>query len=219
MGVNEYRFEVDGAVFASADKILTGRQIRSAASLAPASDYVLIRLGNLSARSIGLEEPIALECGDVQRFRSFENDRIYTFTINERGWEWGASSINEAELRDLAGLDEDEVFILEGSRDKPIKSGDDLKLGREGVEHLVSERLSTIKIKLNGRPRNVPAGKISYETLVEMADLTVQAGPNIYYTITYRKGPRQNPEGSMQPGEKVLVKNGMVFNVRATDKS
>jgi len=219
MGTKEFKFEVNGVVFGTDDKKLDGRQIRDAADHTPTSDYVLIDVSDQKSHSVGLEEQVRLEKSKTKKFRSFENDRIYTFTLNERGWEWGDNKINEEELRDLAGIDEDDVLILDRKHDKDVEPGDDIDLGPAGVEHIVTERPSTIKIKLNGRWRDVPPGQISYETLVEMADLTVQAGPNIYYTVTYRKGPRQNLEGSMQPGETVRIKKGMVFNVRATDKS
>ena len=39
------------------------------------------------------------------------------------------------------------------------------------------------------------------------------------FTITYRNGPKQNPEGEMLPGGKVKIKNGMIFDVTQTTKS
>lgn len=219
MSAKRYNLSVDGTAYATHDEFVDGRQVRALAGLAPASAFVLIQCADGVGRSIGLEDQVQLGDSVIAQFRSFESDRIFTFTLNERGWEWGARKINEAELRELADIDDDDVLILDANRDKVIAAGEDINLGADGVEHIVSERPQTIRIKLNGRWREVPPGQISYETLVEMAELTVQAGPNIYYTVTYRKGPRQNPDGSMQPGQSVHIKNGMVFNVRATDKS
>lgn len=219
MGAKEYQFQVDGVAIGTDDKNLDGRQIRTAANLAPASDFVLIQLVGRTGRSVGLEDPVTLERGEVAKFRSFNSDRLFTFTHDERGWEWGASKINEVELREIAGIDEDEELILDGNRDRVVEPGENINLGPAGVEHIVTNRPTATKIKLNGRAREVPSGQISYETLVAMAELNVQPGPNVYYTVTYRKGPRQNSEGSMQPGQSVFIKNGMVFNVRATDKS
>jgi hypothetical protein len=39
------------------------------------------------------------------------------------------------------------------------------------------------------------------------------------YTVTYDRGPNQNQEGSMVKGDVVFVKDKMIFNVTATDKS
>lgn len=216
---NQYTYQVDGLDLASENALMDGRQIRHAASLAPASEYQLIHILDGSASSVGLEDKVTFAAGETARFLAFNSDRILTFTFNERGWEWGASKINEALLRELANIDEDEVLLLDGDRDKVIKPGEDINLGRAGVEHIVTERPTEITIKLNGRDRVVPHGTISFERLVEIAALIIQPGQNVYYTATYRKGPYQNPEGSMQPGEFVFIKKGMVFNVRATDKS
>lgn len=216
---NQYNYQVDGLDMATDDALLDGRQIRTAAGLTPASEYQLIHILNGSASSVGLEDKIAFALGETARFFAFHSDRILTFTFNERGWEWGDTKISEALLRELANVDDDEVLILDGDRDKVIKPGEDINLGLAGVEHIVTERPTEITIKVNGRDRVVPPGTISFERLVEIAALVIQPGQNVYYTVTYRKGLRQNQEGSMQPGESVLIKKGMVFNVRATDKS
>jgi hypothetical protein len=47
----------------------------------------------------------------------------------------------------------------------------------------------------------------------------VPAGPNVQFTVTYRKEPRQNHEGSMTEGETVRIKDGMIFDVTETNKS
>ena len=44
-------------------------------------------------------------------------------------------------------------------------------------------------------------------------------GANILNTVSYEDGPHVNPQGSLKEGETVKVKNGMIFNVTATDKS
>lgn len=44
-------------------------------------------------------------------------------------------------------------------------------------------------------------------------------GPNIVFTITYRRGHGDKPEGTLVEGGTVRIKDGMIFNVTATDKS
>jgi Multiubiquitin len=39
------------------------------------------------------------------------------------------------------------------------------------------------------------------------------------FTVTYRRGEGNKPEGTLVEGETVKVKEGMIFNVTATDKS
>ena len=75
-------YSFDGQTYATEDAILSGRQIRSQASLSPASGHILIKLGSSTMRSVGLEETIDLTQSKHLGFRSFPGDRIYTFTVN-----------------------------------------------------------------------------------------------------------------------------------------
>lgn len=219
MGARKYMFEVNGIQLGTDDEVMDGRQIRSAANLTPASNYQLIQVSSGFAHSVGLEEPIKFETGSLLVFRAFESDRVFSFTLDERGWEWGTSKINEAELRDLAKVDDDDILVLDGKRDEVVEAGADINLGPKGVEHISVERPKKITVIVNGREHEVDPGLITFEQLLVLAFTNPPTGPNIYYTVTFRKGPRQRPEGSLQPSESVRVKKGMIFNVRSTDKS
>jgi hypothetical protein len=60
---------------------------------------------------------------------------------------------------------------------------------------------------------------VSFDEIVKLAFPTPQEGANILYTVSYEDGPRINPQGSLKEGQSVFVKNWMIFNVTATDKS
>ena len=76
----------------------------------------------------------------------------------------------------------------------------------------------THNIVVNGRPRVVNADEISFADVVALAE-NLPSGENVMYTITYRRGHGNKPEGTLTEGNSVKVKEGMIFNVRATDKS
>ena len=76
-----------------------------------------------------------------------------------------------------------------------------------------------LTIIVNGRQKIVTARKLSFTEIVALAFSPVPVGPNILFTITYRNGPHQNPSGTMKSGAIVKIKDGMIFNVTATDKS
>ncbi|HEY3412781.1 MAG TPA: multiubiquitin domain-containing protein [Armatimonadota bacterium] len=74
-------------------------------------------------------------------------------------------------------------------------------------------------IVVNGR-RKVVAGKdISFAQVVALAFDPPPTGDNVIFTVTYRNGQGQKPEGTLVDGESVRVKDGMIFDVRATNKS
>lgn len=94
-----------------------------------------------------------------------------------------------------------------------------IDLREPGIEQFISVLTKTISIIVNGREKTVEAKKLSFIELVRLAFDNPPTGENICFTITYRKGPKQNPEGTMVEGDVIKVKCGMVFNVTATDKS
>jgi len=74
-------------------------------------------------------------------------------------------------------------------------------------------------IIVNGRKKEFSEKAISFSQIVRLAFSTVSEDRTTIYTVTYKNGPKQNPEGSMVKGDSVYVKTGMIFNVTATDKS
>lgn len=74
-------------------------------------------------------------------------------------------------------------------------------------------------IIVNGKKKTFANRELSFDELVVMAFNPVPTGPNVLFTITYEGGPRENPEGMLLKGQKVKIKDGMIFNVKHTDKS
>lgn len=74
-------------------------------------------------------------------------------------------------------------------------------------------------IIVNGRPKTVFTKELSFSDVVALAFDSPPSGPNILFTITYRRGHSEKPEGTLVEGESAKVKEGMIFNVTSTDKS
>ena len=65
----------------------------------------------------------------------------------------------------------------------------------------------------------IEAEELSYQEVVDLAyNNNPPSGPNMIITVTYSRG-ENGKEGSMLPGDAVKVKNKMVFDVSATDRS
>jgi Multiubiquitin len=76
-----------------------------------------------------------------------------------------------------------------------------------------------VEIIINAERHRVPGGHITFEVVADLAyNGNPPSGPNVVITITYSKG-EHDKQGSLLPGGSVKVKEGMVFNVRATDRS
>jgi len=89
----------------------------------------------------------------------------------------------------------------------------------QGTNEAQEHHSKRFKIVVNARSKEVTDDEQSFEQIVALAFNPVPTGPNIVFTVTFRKGPRENPEGTLTPRQAVEIKDGMVFDVTATDKS
>lgn len=141
-------------------------------------------------------------------------------TINKEVYEWSEQYILGAEIRKLGRIDPDELIFLSIKKpweDELIKDDTRVNLARPEIEHFFSKK--TVTIIVNGTPKEWDKHTICFEDVVKLAYNTYDPNPNIVYTVTYDRGPKENPEGSMVKGDCVCVKDKMIFNVTRTDKS
>ena len=84
---------------------------------------------------------------------------------------------------------------------------------------LESSRSKTVTIVVNGRPKTIDKGELSFEEVVALAFPNPPSSDVTVFTVAYRKGEGNHPQGTLTPGRSVRVKEKMVFDVVATDKS
>jgi hypothetical protein len=87
------------------------------------------------------------------------------------------------------------------------------------VNNIQEAKAREITIVVNGRPRKVEKGELTYDEVLALAFDPVPSGQNWVFTVNYRGGHGRRGAGSLTPGESVEVVNGMIFDVTATDKS
>lgn len=85
--------------------------------------------------------------------------------------------------------------------------------------HKEEDRNREITIIVNGREKTVTTKELTFDQLVALAFDDPPSGEFICFTITYRRGQGNKPEGTLIEGESVKAKDGMIFNATATDKS
>ena len=76
----------------------------------------------------------------------------------------------------------------------------------------------TYDITLNGRARSVTQDELSFEQAIALAFPDPPTGPQVMFTVAYRRA-EGNESGSLTAGTSVKLKEGMIFDVTATDKS
>ena len=99
---------------------------------------------------------------------------------------------------------------------QPAANTDRAEPGHGGGGHEPSK--STVII-VNGRQKVTKAKELSFDDVVRLAFDDAIFNDVTIYTITFKRGHGDKPEGTLVEGESVKVKEGMIFNVARTDKS
>lgn len=112
---------------------------------------------------------------------------------------------HEKLYREIDGDHEDERIIRD---EAPIQLAQD--------EHFYSQK--AFDILFNGDDHEVETKEITYDRVV---DLFLGSGgkASTEYLVKYSHGPNQNQSGTLAPGQKVKVKDGMRFRVAGTGES
>ena len=83
----------------------------------------------------------------------------------------------------------------------------------------------TITVIIKGRQQEfsveelTPDGELSFDQVVGRAYDPLPTGQDIVFEVSYFNGAGRPPQGDLDPGEKVKVQDGTVFNVDYTDRS
>ena len=100
--------------------------------------------------------------------RAFRTDRIFRFTIDGRGYEWGEAEIAEPELRALAGVNPNEVLVLDREDgDIDLEPGKRLVLSEAGTERLRTAK-KLVRVTVDGVEKHIPRGKYTTEEFLQV---------------------------------------------------
>lgn len=102
--------------------------------------------------------------------------------------------------------------------DPPIENCPEIVHLKED-EHFHSAKPTSITIIVEGTPDQWSQRTINYAEIVTLYDPQYPQHPDVTYSVKYKRGPRQKPEGILSPGASVKVREGMVFNVCRTGQS
>jgi uncharacterized protein DUF2604 len=179
----KYAFEVVGVDYSSEDDEIRGRDVRSFSGHDPAADWCLIQIDDRYTSSVGLEATVQLGSGNKPVFRIMKGDRVYEFTVEDRGWEWGASTIAEADVRTYGKIADDREIVVEvvGQDEIVVARGGTIDLAGPKIERIYS-RESHVPTKLhvtfviNGEPTSIE-GKPD-ERLVKLLEKALKESEN-----------------------------------------
>lgn len=77
----------------------------------------------------------------------------------------------------------------------------------------------TVTVVINGKPKVVSKGELSYREVVALAFDAPPTGDGVQFSIQYTRGHKDNPKDTLVEGQTVKVKEGMEFDVTPTNRS
>ncbi len=104
----------------------------------------------------------------------------------------------------------------EGNDEDDRVPRDETQIHLKKDEHFYSQKVFDILV--NGDAHELITKVITYDRVVEFY-LGDGGQPSNEYLVKYSHGPAENPSGTLAPGQKVKVKDGMRFRVAGTGES
>ncbi len=84
---------------------------------------------------------------------------------------------------------------------------------------MTEDKKKMVTIIVNGTPHEWPKEDITYEQVVAWEFPDYAQHPEFTYSVKYKNGHGNKPEGILAPGGSVKVKEGMIFSVSRTGQS
>ena len=214
------KFIIEGKEYETCEQYMTGAELKQLAGIPLETELFLSISKPYNDELIENNMRVNLARPETEYF--FVKKKLH-FTINGVPFVWYKQYIRGIQIRELGKISpNDELYldIPDGWNDDFIEDDEVIDLARPGVEHFISKpKCTEFKIIVNAREKEWKEPKITFEQVVILAFGAYDNNPNKGYTVTYSKGPKQNQEGTMVKGSTVYVKNKMIFDVTATDKS
>lgn len=211
---------IEGKKFDWFEQFITGKQLKELRGLPLDCELFLDIVEPWKDDAILNDEVVDLARTGIEQF--YVKQKL-KYSIDGKNFETDKQYIKGSQIRKQGDIPDDYEIFLDNKQpweDELIENDEIVDLARPGKEKFYSKKeIIEFIIIVNGREKQWCEKTISFKQVVELAFGNYQENPNTVYTVTYAKGPHQNPEGSMVKGDKVFVTNKMVFNVTATNKS
>lgn len=214
------KFVIEGKEYETFDQYKTGAELKQLAGIPLDTELFLSISKPYQDELIENEKQVNLARPETEYF--FVKKKLHFF-INDKPFTWYKQFIRGIQIRELGNIPADhDIFLdIKGDwEDDQILDDEIVDLARPGKERFFSKpRPAEVTIIVNAQPHVWKETKISFEQLVVLAFGKYDSNPNKGYTVTYSRGLEPKPEGTMVKGSFVRVKNKMIFDVTATDKS
>lgn len=214
------KFVIEGKPYETYDQYKTGAELKQLAGIPLDTELYLSIAKPYKDELVENDARVDLARPETEYF--FVKKKL-PFTINKKEYTWYKQYIRGTQIRELGNIPPDDEIYLAIERpfeDELITDDERVDLARPGKEHFFSkENPADFTIIVNATPKAWKEREISFDQVVVLAFGAISNRPETGYTVTYSRGWEPKPEGTMVKDSVVRVKNKMVFDVTATDKS
>lgn len=222
-----YKLRVNGKVYEFTNPEPTARDIFERIGIDPTTHALILTSPNGERRMLALDEETDLRRPGIEEFTWVTMLRKFSIYVDETPVDFDKPDPTGLEILQRVGKHPDRYaltqIILGEEEDQFIGAQEKADLLRKGIEKFTSVPWDEIKkevtIIVNAQQKVVTVSELSYDALVKLAFDTPPTGGNVLFSVTYRRGQGNKPEGSLSQGEVVKIKEGMIFNVTPTNQS
>jgi len=211
---------IEGKSFTWDRQYITGLELKQLRGLPATAQLFLSIAAPWKDEPVNDEDTIDLARPDIEQFFTRKN---LEFFIGETRFESDRQYIRGSRIKELGNIPTgyDVYLQIAGPwEDELIKDDEWVDLARPGAEHFTSRKtIISVTLVVNGRPKHWTEKTISFSQAIALAFDAYNPAETKAYTVTYKNGPKENPQGSMVKGQTVIVKEKMIFNVTCTDRS
>lgn len=217
---NILHYMIEGKTFKTTQQYLTGTELKKQGGIPLDVELYLAIKRPFEDELIENDTRVNLARPDIEQF--FTKQRKLYYFINEVEYTSYKQWISGAELREKGNIPVNMDIYLkvdEGWQDDFIEDNELVDLARPGKERFVTViKPASYTIRVNGDEKEWKKNVISFEEVLSLAFPSINHDRTAY-TMKYSNGPRQNPNGSMDKGDIVYIKDKMIFNVTPTNRS
>lgn len=211
---------IEGKKFEWFEQYITGKQLKELRGLPLDCELFLDIVEPWKDDVILNDEVVDLARSGIEQFYIKQKLK---YSIDGKNFETDKQYIKGYQIRRKGNIAADFQIYLDNKQpweDELIEDDEIVDLARPGKEKFYSkEKPLSVELIVNLKPKPWTEKTITFEQVITLAYGSYDSNPEKGYTVTYDRGPHQNPEGSMVKGQSVFVKHKMIFNVKQTDKS
>ncbi len=204
------------------EREVTGGQLAEKMRAHPVTDFIVLQqLETLELETLRPNEPADL--AKSVRFFVIRGDAVYSFLVDGLSMVWPRKVIDGRSIKRLVDKEDGAFELLLEREDEPdliIGDEDEVHLSDDGVEKFQTRPVKPkVTIIVEGTPHVWTKKTISYDEVVTLEVPDYPQHPEITYSVKYKNGVGERPEGVLVKGASVKVKNGMIFSVSPTGQS